>query len=157
VRKIVVLVKQVPHPEAIEFDQETKTLKREGVPLILNPFDRGAVRLAVDRVGRERFQRRDLLVAERIAAGRDGLGDDRVVGRVAGPCRPALAVAADPRRRRQRPQQRQRVLGRRPEQREVAAEDPALRPAGPRVGDHRLQRGQVSVDVVEDGDHRPRV
>jgi electron transfer flavoprotein alpha subunit len=47
VRKIVVLVKQVPHPEAIEFDQETKTLKREGVPLILNPFDRGAVRVAV--------------------------------------------------------------------------------------------------------------
>ena len=42
--KIVVLVKQVPHPEAIEFDQETKTLKREGVPLILNPFDRAAVR-----------------------------------------------------------------------------------------------------------------
>jgi electron transfer flavoprotein alpha subunit len=48
VRKIVVLVKQVPHPEAIDFDQETKTLKREGVPLILNPFDRAAVRLAVD-------------------------------------------------------------------------------------------------------------
>jgi electron transfer flavoprotein alpha subunit len=47
VRKIVVLVKQVPHPEAIEFDQETKTLKREGVPLILNPFDRVAVRGAV--------------------------------------------------------------------------------------------------------------
>jgi electron transfer flavoprotein alpha subunit len=44
--KIVVLVKQVPHPEAIEFDQETGTLKREGVPLILNPFDRGAVRAA---------------------------------------------------------------------------------------------------------------
>jgi electron transfer flavoprotein alpha subunit len=54
--KIVVLVKQVPHPEAIEFDQETKTLKREGVPLILNPFDRRAVRTAValrDRVGGE--------------------------------------------------------------------------------------------------------
>jgi electron transfer flavoprotein alpha subunit len=45
--KIVVLVKQVPHPEAIEFDQETKSLKREGVPLLLNPFDRTAVRAAV--------------------------------------------------------------------------------------------------------------
>jgi electron transfer flavoprotein alpha subunit len=45
--KIVVLVKQVPHPEAIEFDQETKNLKREGVPLILNPFDRAATRVAV--------------------------------------------------------------------------------------------------------------
>jgi electron transfer flavoprotein alpha subunit len=54
--KIVVLVKQVPHPQAIEFDQETKTLKREGVPLILNPFDRGAVRAAAalrDRAGGE--------------------------------------------------------------------------------------------------------
>jgi electron transfer flavoprotein alpha subunit len=54
--KIVVLVKQVPHPEAIEFDQETKTLKREGVPLLLNPFDRAAVRAAValrEKVGGE--------------------------------------------------------------------------------------------------------
>jgi electron transfer flavoprotein alpha subunit len=45
--KIVVLVKQVPHPEAIEFDEETRNLKREGVPLLLNPFDRTAVRAAV--------------------------------------------------------------------------------------------------------------
>ena len=54
--KIVVLVKQVPHPEAIEFDQETKTLKRQGVPLILGPFDRGAVLEAVrlrERAGGE--------------------------------------------------------------------------------------------------------
>lgn len=41
--KIVCLVKQVPEPTAIEFDEETKTLKREGVPLVLNPFDRQAV------------------------------------------------------------------------------------------------------------------
>ena len=40
--KIVCLLKQVPEPTAIEFDEETKTLKREGVPLILNPFDREA-------------------------------------------------------------------------------------------------------------------
>jgi electron transfer flavoprotein alpha subunit len=45
--KIVCLVKQVPHPEAIEFDEETKTLKREGVPLELNLFDRYAVQHAV--------------------------------------------------------------------------------------------------------------
>jgi electron transfer flavoprotein alpha subunit len=45
--KTVCLVKQVPHPTAIEFDEETKTLKREGVPLVLNPFDRGAVAEAV--------------------------------------------------------------------------------------------------------------
>jgi electron transfer flavoprotein alpha subunit len=41
--KIVVLVKQVPHFSAIEFDEETRTLKREGVPLELNEFDRYAV------------------------------------------------------------------------------------------------------------------
>src|SRR6266542_5249507 len=45
--KIVCLVKQVPEPTAIEFDEETNTLKREGVPLVLNSFDRHAVREAV--------------------------------------------------------------------------------------------------------------
>jgi electron transfer flavoprotein alpha/beta subunit len=41
--KIVALVKQVPRADAIEFDQETKSLKREGVPLLLNEFDAYAV------------------------------------------------------------------------------------------------------------------
>jgi electron transfer flavoprotein alpha subunit len=41
--KIVCPVKQVPRPDSIEFDQKTKTLRREGVPLILNPFDAAAV------------------------------------------------------------------------------------------------------------------
>jgi len=41
--KIVCLVKQVPRPDSIEFDQETKSLRREGVPLLLNPFDAAAV------------------------------------------------------------------------------------------------------------------
>jgi len=41
--KIVCLVKQVPRADSIEFDQETKSLKREGVPLLLNPFDAAAV------------------------------------------------------------------------------------------------------------------
>src|SRR5437868_3263116 len=45
--KIVCLIKQVPRPDAIEFDQETRSLKREGVPLILNPFDARAVAEAV--------------------------------------------------------------------------------------------------------------
>ncbi|HYZ76739.1 MAG TPA: FAD-binding protein [Gaiellaceae bacterium] len=44
--RIVCLVKQVPHPSAVEFDQETKQLKREGVPLLLNPFDAYAVQHA---------------------------------------------------------------------------------------------------------------
>ena len=41
--KIACLIKQIPRPDAIEFDQETKQLKREGVPLQLNPFDAQAV------------------------------------------------------------------------------------------------------------------
>ena len=45
--KIVCLVKQVPRGDAIEFDPETKSLRREGVPLLLNPFDAAAVEQAV--------------------------------------------------------------------------------------------------------------
>ena len=54
--KIVCLVKQVPHFSAIEFDPETKSLKREGVPLELNVFCRYAVQHAVairEQVGGE--------------------------------------------------------------------------------------------------------
>jgi electron transfer flavoprotein alpha/beta subunit len=46
--KIVCLVKQVPRADAIEFDPETKSLRREGVPLLLNPFDAAAVAQAVE-------------------------------------------------------------------------------------------------------------
>jgi electron transfer flavoprotein alpha subunit len=41
--KIVCLIKQVPRADSIEFDQKTKQLRREGVPLLLNPFDAAAV------------------------------------------------------------------------------------------------------------------
>jgi electron transfer flavoprotein alpha subunit len=54
--KIVCLVKQVPRADAIEFDPETKALRREGVPLLLNPFDAAAVAHAAalrDRTGGE--------------------------------------------------------------------------------------------------------
>ncbi len=54
--KIVCLVKQVPRADAIEFDQETKQLRREGVPLLLNPFDAAAVAHAAaqkERTGAE--------------------------------------------------------------------------------------------------------
>jgi electron transfer flavoprotein alpha subunit len=54
--KIVCLVKQVPRGDAINFDPETRTLRREGVPLLLNPFDAAAVVQAADlkeRVGGE--------------------------------------------------------------------------------------------------------
>ncbi len=54
--KIVCLVKQVPRADSIEFDQETKQLRREGVPLLLNPFDAAAVAHAAahkDKTGAE--------------------------------------------------------------------------------------------------------
>jgi electron transfer flavoprotein alpha subunit len=41
--KIICLVKQVPRHDSIEFDPETKSLRRDGVPLLLNPFDAAAV------------------------------------------------------------------------------------------------------------------
>jgi electron transfer flavoprotein alpha subunit len=41
--KIVCPVKQVPRADSIEFDDETKSLRREGVPLLLNPFDAFAI------------------------------------------------------------------------------------------------------------------
>lgn len=44
--KVIVLVKQVPRPDSISFDMETKALRREGVPLELNPFDAAAIELA---------------------------------------------------------------------------------------------------------------
>jgi electron transfer flavoprotein alpha subunit len=44
--KIICLVKQVPRADAIEFDADTHSLKREGVPLELNVFDGYAVSAA---------------------------------------------------------------------------------------------------------------
>ena len=44
--KVVCLVKQVPRADAIEFNAETHSLKREGVPVLLNPFDAAAVTTA---------------------------------------------------------------------------------------------------------------
>ena len=41
--KIVCLLKQVPRGDAIRFDEETKSLVREGVPLELNRFDAYAI------------------------------------------------------------------------------------------------------------------
>jgi electron transfer flavoprotein alpha subunit len=41
--KIVCLIKQVPRADSIEFDPDTKSLRRDGVPLLLNPFDAAAV------------------------------------------------------------------------------------------------------------------
>ena len=45
--KVIVLVKQVPSPQHVRLDPETKRLVREGVPLELNEFDVYAVTEAV--------------------------------------------------------------------------------------------------------------
>src|SRR5436305_1472609 len=95
--KIVCLIKQVPRPDSIEFDQETKTLRREGVPLVLNPFDGAAV------------------VHAAALRGRNGGGE--VIAMTMGPpqaeaaLRTCLALGADPRPRRPR---RDPGAGRRP-------------------------------------------
>ena len=41
--KIVACIKQVPEMSEVMIDPETHTLKREGVPSIINPFDENAV------------------------------------------------------------------------------------------------------------------
>ena len=45
--KVVVLVKQIPRPDRVEFVEQTKSLRREGVPLVLNEYDRFALSHAV--------------------------------------------------------------------------------------------------------------
>ncbi len=78
--RIIVCIKQVPEVADIRFDSETKTIIREGVPNIVNPFDRRAVAEAIQL--REKFggevvvitmgpeQARDALV-ECLGAGAD--------------------------------------------------------------------------------------
>ncbi|PIX33685.1 MAG: electron transfer flavoprotein subunit beta, partial [Candidatus Infernicultor aquiphilus] len=41
--KIIACIKQVPEISEVMIDPKTHTLKREGVPSILNPFDENAV------------------------------------------------------------------------------------------------------------------
>jgi len=51
----VVCIKQVPHPDhfsQITLDPVTKAIRREGVPLIMNPVDRNAVEAALQVRGR---------------------------------------------------------------------------------------------------------
>lgn len=43
--RTVCLLKQAPRPDRIEFDEETKSLRREGVPLARNPFDAAVIEL----------------------------------------------------------------------------------------------------------------
>jgi Electron transfer flavoprotein, beta subunit len=45
--KILVLVKQIPEISKITFDKNTGRINREGVPLIMNSFDKRAVEEAI--------------------------------------------------------------------------------------------------------------
>ncbi|MEM3793887.1 MAG: electron transfer flavoprotein subunit beta/FixA family protein [Candidatus Bathyarchaeia archaeon] len=45
--RIIVCVKQVPETTEVEIDPETGTLRREGVPAVVNPFDLHAIEEAV--------------------------------------------------------------------------------------------------------------
>lgn len=78
--KIIVCIKQVPEVADIRFDSETKTIIREGVTSVVNPFDRRALAEAIrlrEKIGGEVVvvtmgprQARDALV-ECLGAGAD--------------------------------------------------------------------------------------
>lgn len=52
--KIIVSIKGVPKPGTVKVDPETHTLKREDMELVLNPYDRYALEMAVSL--KERYQ-----------------------------------------------------------------------------------------------------
>ena len=45
--KIIVCIKQVPNTTEIKIDPVTNTLKRDGVPSIINPEDKAAIEAAL--------------------------------------------------------------------------------------------------------------
>lgn len=45
--KVIVLAKQIPDVDQVKFDPETKRIVREGVPLMINSFDKKAVEEAI--------------------------------------------------------------------------------------------------------------
>jgi electron transfer flavoprotein alpha subunit len=71
--RVIVCIKQVPDVAEIRFDPATRTLIREGVPLITNPFDRPAIALAVDL--EKRFGARTTAVTMGPPQARDALYD----------------------------------------------------------------------------------
>ena len=48
----LVCVKQVPDTDQIQIDPVTHTLRREGVPAILNPYDGSALELSLIHIWR---------------------------------------------------------------------------------------------------------
>jgi hypothetical protein len=100
------------------------------------------------------------LVGERVAERGAHVGDRRlqaaVVRRRGGVAGPAVDVAADPGRRLQLAQAGDGLRRPGAEQRVVAAEHPPARAGGARVRENRVESVQVSVHVVENGDHSAR-
>ncbi|GAH09800.1 unnamed protein product, partial [marine sediment metagenome] len=45
--KIFVCIKQVPGVSEVKIDPKTNTLVREGIPSIINPYDKNAIELAL--------------------------------------------------------------------------------------------------------------
>ena len=73
--KVVCLVKQVPRADAIEFNPETHSLKREGVPVLLNAFDAAKLEHAV--VAAQRVRGADVTVERHPDAA--GIDEERTV------------------------------------------------------------------------------
>ncbi|HJQ70465.1 MAG TPA: FAD-binding protein [Blastocatellia bacterium] len=69
--KIIVCIKQVPEVADIRFDSETKTIVREGVPSVVNPFDRRALAEAIRL--REKFGGEVVVVTMGPSQARDAL------------------------------------------------------------------------------------
>jgi electron transfer flavoprotein alpha subunit len=69
--RAIVCIKQVPDVAEIHFDPATRTLVREGVPLMTNPFDRPAIALAVDL--KQRFGARTMVATMGPPAAKDAL------------------------------------------------------------------------------------
>ena len=108
---------------------------------------------------RQRAELVDRGGAERLAAGADGVGDDRVhaVVELVGRRAPALAVPAQPQGGGEGPQALQRGLRLGAEEAVVAAEEPAVGALRAGVGEDGVEGGGVAVHVVEQGEHPPRV
>ena len=106
-------------------------------------------RVVANRLLLQRGEPLRQLVAEQLAAGREGrvhrLGRVRVVDE------PAIGVAADP-LGVELVEARDRLGRPGPAERVVAAQQEALRRA---VVEHSVERAQVAVDVVEQAEHRP--
>ncbi len=106
-------------------------------------------------VDRRALVERAELVDERVAE-RSTRRERGAVGRIGQAVRggrPALAVAADPRRGGELAQPRDRRLGPRAEERDVAADEIGVGALPGGIGEHGLQRRQVAVHVVQKGEH----